>query len=142
MKDKLPIELGWRGFLKEYARRSLIFLLVVGFWVALIVLAILLSGCTGLPTVEPTVTPPPTASPALPTQPMAPGATNTASVGTVKVTGNVWLRDSVGNRRGYLFTGAQVLARCVGDWCYVGNLKFYRGCASDNPAALTCRMEE
>jgi hypothetical protein len=104
-----------------------------------ITLLLLLAGCAGLPTVEPTPMPPATDTPA-PTATANVTYTPLATVGTVAITGDVWLRDAHDVERGYLLQGAEVAAVCNGEWCYVGGLKFYRGCSSDNPAGLACRM--
>lgn len=107
------------------------------FGVLAIVVFLLLQGCVGLPTLEPTKTPAPmqgNITVTLPTE-------TPASVGSlVTITGNVYLRDENDIRQGFLRQGAQVLAVCEGEWCVLDStgLRFWRGCADDNPKGLQC----
>ncbi|HEY6019634.1 MAG TPA: hypothetical protein VIY48_06965 [Candidatus Paceibacterota bacterium] len=105
-----------------------------------IVLAVvLLAGCAGLPTLSVTPTPKPTQGNARATLTPKP-ANATESVGSVRITGDVYIRDGQDVRRGTLRAGSEVLAVCEGDWCVLAGsgLRFWRGCSSDNPEGLKC----
>lgn len=62
----------------------------------------------------------------------------------VTTRGTVYLRDKDGDIQGWLDPGTTVEAFCTGDWCYIAGgqlagLRFWRGCAEDNPDGLGCK---
>ena len=106
------------------------------FCIALLAMILLLPGCLGLPTLETTPTPVPTA--------LLPTATATATSITVRITGDVYVRDEQGNVIGWLYKDDEVQAVCSGDWCNIyggkySGYKFWRGCSSDNPERKSCQ---
>jgi hypothetical protein len=95
------------------------------------VLALVVSSCNILPTVEPGV---PTG-----VGTSLPKAVPTPTIPLVTVTGDVFVRDANGAAQGYIPKGSTVYAVCTGEWCNLdGGLKFWRGCSSDNPYKLGC----
>jgi hypothetical protein len=105
--------------------------------IALIAIILLLSGCLGLPTLETTPTTVPTR--------LLPTATATRTSITVRITGDVYVRDEQGDIIGWLYKDDEVQAFCSGDWCrifsgsYTG-YHFWRGCSSDNPEHRSCQI--
>ena len=103
-----------------------------------VLLATLLSGCLGLPTLE--ITPTTVSKPKIP----LPTATVTSTPVVVKITGDVYVRDGQGNIKGWLYKADEVYADCSGDWCQIldgrySGYYFWRGCASDNPDHKSCQ---
>ena len=95
-----------------------------------LIFLVLLAGCSAYVPPSPTVT-------ATSTEPTA------TKQPTVKVEGNVYVRDSNDEVQGWLEAGTEVQATCTGDWCYItggqfDGLKFWRGCSEDNPAGAGC----
>lgn len=114
----------------------------------LIAVLALLTGCAGLPTLEPTPTELPTLTP-VPTETQLPTLEPTpGSVGTVEITGNVWMRDSANTQISVLMAGTRVNAICSGEWCNLQDsegatdFKFWRGCSDNNPDSLACTMAD
>lgn len=115
-------------------------ILRIFFFFVVVFVMLWLFGCAGLPTLEVTPTPKPTQGNALVT--LTPKPANTSeSVGSVTITGDVYLRDGEDVRRGTLRAGSEVLATCDGDYCVLADsgLRFWRGCTSDNPEGLKCQ---
>jgi hypothetical protein len=123
----------WRDRL---TRMVLAILIVLAF-----ALVMLLTGCAGLdsyvlPTPSPTPTPPPSPTPS---------PTLTPVVGSlVGIVGDVNLRNSQDQAKGWLQAGSVVLALCDGEWCRITagpleGLRFWRGCSSDNPDGRSCQ---
>lgn len=108
--------------------------------ILVILLTTLLSGCLGLPTIDPVPTTAPTKVLSTPTR--MPEAGNTAI--TVQITGDVNVRDMQDVVRGWLHAGQPVSAVCSMDWCTVvggafHGMRFWRGCSSDNPERKSCQ---
>lgn len=119
----------------------------VGLLLFISIVLTILTGCNGLPTLEPTqqptLTPPATEQPTLEPTEQPTLQPTLSGVGNVTIMGNVWLRAGDNTQTGVLLAGTKVLAVCEGDWCAVeGGLRFWRGCSDNNPGNLTCRMEE
>ena len=103
---------------------------------ALLAIILLLSGCQGLPTLEPVPT---TVLTTLP-----PTFSNTSTAVLVQIIGDVYVRDDQGKVIGWLYMGDKVRAVCSGDLCqiYSGHYSgyhFWRGCSSDNPEHKSCQ---
>lgn len=106
--------------------------------VLIVLLATLLSGCLGLPTlgITPTTVPKP--------KMLLPTATATSTLVVVKITGDVYVRDDQGNIKGWLYKADELYSFCSGDWCKIhsgiySSYYFWRGCASDNPVHKSCQ---
>jgi hypothetical protein len=109
-----------------------------------LLLSVVLSGC--LPVVDNT-----------PTQAPPPPANNVVAVVTVvsptptpdnrvTITGNVWVRDDNSHGVGWLLRGTVVNADCDGELCRLtagefAGFTFWRGCSTNNPDRLTCKMK-
>ena len=100
-----------------------------------VLLVVLCSGCLGLPTLETTPT---TTSTTLP-----PNAAVRDIVRTIKITGDVYVRDDKDNVVGWLYKEDQLHAECAGNWCKISSgifsgYQFWRGCSSNNPERNSC----
>jgi hypothetical protein len=109
-----------------------------------LLLSVVLSGC--LPTLDnsvvtPAVPPDNTVVSAVTVVPPTPTPDN-----TVVITGNVWVRDDNSQGVGWLLRGTVVNADCEGELCRLtagefAGFTFWRGCSTNNPDRLTCKMK-
>ena len=110
-----------------------------------ILLALFLTACIGIPTLPPpiTATPEPTLTPILPTKTATPVPTQ---IHTVSIRAVVYVRqlaDTDSPVTGSLETGQVVeIVGCAGNWCELMDPPgfVWRGCTNNNPKKLGCAV--